>query len=96
VLLMFGMAAAVPVYYLMVELRPRPTAPVHQYSVHQYPVYQYSSPQYPASPYPSPQYPSPPYPSPQHPVQQPQPGRIGQVRAGLDELSAYLDQQERR
>ncbi|MCC9311349.1 hypothetical protein LN042_30535 [Kitasatospora sp. RB6PN24] len=103
--LLLGTAVFVPAYLLAVELRPqqpvgaaavpgpfagaplvRSAQPVqHAQPVQQVPLVQPVPPVRPSQPLP------PGYPPPGRPRQD----RIGEVRAGLDELSAYLQQQDR-
>ncbi|MFE0458426.1 hypothetical protein ACFW1A_04080 [Kitasatospora sp. NPDC058965] len=77
---------------------PQPYQHQHQHQHHQQPhPYAYAPPPVPGYPPPAPQ--PAPFPStrPPAPTRPPTPpDRIGQVRAGLDELTAYLEQEDRR
>ncbi|MGX9885430.1 hypothetical protein [Streptomyces sp. NPDC002276] len=104
IVLLLGTALAVPAYYLAVELGPRPaTAPPPSYPpaptdarvrartgrAAPLPV------QYPPVQAP-PRAEQPPAVPPGFQPAPGQPDRIGEVRAGLDELSAYLEREDRR
>ncbi|MFE4519419.1 hypothetical protein ACFRMQ_35170 [Kitasatospora sp. NPDC056783] len=109
--LLLGTALAVPAYYLAVELGPRPEAAPLPSQPHPYPpvpgyapapVVRHLSPVRDPSPvrYPPVQAPPPVgHPPAVPPVFRPvpaRPDRIGEVRAGLDELSAYLEREDHR
>ena len=82
--LMLGTAASAAVYFFIVDLRPSRSGP---HSANPYPAaYSYAAAQPTYAPAAYPGHPGGPSPS------LPRQDRIGQVRAELDELSAYLQQ----